>query len=253
MQAAEQSLRASAAAVAFLTRLPVGRVVRLDGADVARGGPAFPLVGAAVGAAVGGTAAGLVHVLPALAAAGIALALGAALTGALHLDALADTADALTAERERALAIMRDHAIGAYGAAAVALDLIVKAAVLAGLAGHGRAVAWAISAGALSRAAPVALAAALPGVRDDGAGASFAGAATRAGAAVAIVLAVAIAAAAGGVHGLELAAIAAAITAALGLFCRRWLGGVTGDTLGASVELVETVGLVAAAALTGSR
>jgi cobalamin synthase len=67
------------------------------------------------------------------------------------------------------------------------------------------------------------------------------------------VLAVAIAFAAGGAHGLELAVIAAAITAALGLTCRRWLGGVTGDTLGASVELVETVGLVAAAALTGTR
>ena len=51
---------------------------RSSGDDVARGGAAFPLVGAAIGAAVGGTAAGLVHVLPALAAAGIALAVGAA-------------------------------------------------------------------------------------------------------------------------------------------------------------------------------
>ena len=58
------------------------------------------------------------------------------------------------------------------------------------------------------------------------------------------MLAVAIAFAAGGPHGLVLAVIAAAVTAALGLCYRRWLGGVTGDTLGASAELVETVGLV---------
>src|ERR1700740_630547 len=83
-----RALRAAAGAVAFLTRLPVGRLVVLDGADVARGAPFFPLVGAGIGAAVAGVAIGLEHVLPALTAAGIALAAGAALTGALHLDAL---------------------------------------------------------------------------------------------------------------------------------------------------------------------
>ena len=166
MQAAEQSLRASAAAVAFLTRLPVGRARRASTAPTSRGAaPPSRSSAPPIGAAVGGTAAGLVHVLPALAAAGIALALGAALTGALHLDGLADTADALgERERERALAIMRDHAIGAYGAAALALDLLVKAAVLAGLA--GTAARWSCGdarRGALARAAPVALAAALAG------------------------------------------------------------------------------------------
>src|SRR5581483_6204617 len=123
-----RAARAALAAVAFLTRVPVGRVVELDGADVARGAALFPLVGA--------TAFGLARVVPSLAAAGIALAVGALLTGALHLDGLADTADSLGAHtRERALEIMRDHAIGAYGAAAVALDLLVKAAALAALAG----------------------------------------------------------------------------------------------------------------------
>jgi len=199
-----EALRAVAAAVAFLTRIPLGRTVALDGNDVARGGAAFPLVGAAIGAAVGGTAEGLAHVLPTLAAAGIALAAGAAITGALHLDALADTADALTAGRERALAIMRDHAIGAYGASALVLDLIVKAAALAALAAHRHAVPFAIAAGALGRAAPVALGATLPSVRDDGAGASFAGRVSRPVALIAILSASAIALAAGRVHGLEL-------------------------------------------------
>jgi cobalamin 5'-phosphate synthase/cobalamin synthase len=248
-----ETLRAAAAAVAFLTRIPVGRAVVLDAGDVARGGAAFPLVGAAVGAAVGGTAEGLVHILPALAAAGVALALGALITGALHLDALADMADALTAGRERALAIMRDHAIGAYGASALVLDLLVKAAALAALAAHRHAVPFAIAAGALGRAAPVALGAALPGVRGDGAGASFAGRVSRAVALIATASAAAICLAAGGLHGLELVGIAIAATLGLGLFTLRWLGGVTGDTLGATAELVETITLVSAAALTASR
>src|SRR5581483_3157637 len=164
--------RPPAAALAFLTRVPVARLVALDGRDVARGAALFPLVGAGIGAAVGGAAAGLVHALPPLAAAGIALALGALLTGGLHLDGLADAADALGARtRERALEIMRDHAIGAYGAAAVALDLLVKAASLAALASHGGVVGAAIAAGALSRAVPALHALALPRARSDGAGA----------------------------------------------------------------------------------
>src|SRR5205823_452731 len=115
----------------------------------------FPLVGAALGAAVGGAAYGLARIMPSLAAAGIALALGALLTGALHLDGLADTADALGARsREGALAIMRDHAIGTYGATALVLDLVVKTAALAALAGRSRVVLEALAAGALSRATP---------------------------------------------------------------------------------------------------
>ena len=103
--------------------------------------PPFPLVGAAIGAAVGGTAEGLVHVLPPLAAAGIALAVGAALTGALHLDALADTADAL--DRRRGSGRLRSCATTRSAPTAPprsALDLIVKAAALAGLAAHRRAL-----------------------------------------------------------------------------------------------------------------
>jgi adenosylcobinamide-GDP ribazoletransferase len=245
------ALRAGAGAVAFLTRLPVGRVVTLDGDDVARGAVAFPLVGAGIGAAVGGTAAGLVHLLPALAAAGIALVVGAALTGALHLDALADTADALTAQRERALAIMRDHAIGAYGAVALVLDLLVKAAVLGSLAANGSALRFAVAAGALGRAAPVVLASALPSVRSEGSGASLAGRISPLAALSTGVLATAIAAAAGGWHGLELAGCAAATVVVAGLLFARWLGGVTGDTLGATAEVAETLALVTAAALTG--
>ena len=190
--------------------------------------------------------------LPALAAAGVGLLAGTLITGALHLDALADTGDALGARsRERALAIMRDHAIGAYGAAALSLDLILKTAALGGLAAHGRALWPAIAAGALSRGATVAVGRALPPARADGAGAAFR--VSRTGTATAVVLALAVAAATGRLHGLELFGLMAAGALLLALFFRRWLGGVTGDLLGATAELTETFALLAAAALTGSR
>jgi adenosylcobinamide-GDP ribazoletransferase len=228
------------AAVAFLTRIPVGR----RSYEVGAGAALFPVVGAAVGAAVGGVAYGLAQELPALVAAGIALLLGALLTGALHLDGLADTADALGARsRERALAIMRDHAIGTYGVAALALDLLVKAAALASLCGRGRVVLEALAAGALSRAVPVVLALALAPVRADGAGAAFR--VTPVAAIVAVVLAAALAIPANAL----LIAVAVAVTVVIGAWLYRWLGGRTGDTLGAAVELAETAVLVAAAGL----
>ena len=244
-------LRAVAAALAFLTRIPVGRFVELGGDDVARAGALFPLVGAGIGAAVGGAAALLAGPLPAVAAAGIALGAGALLTGALHLDALADTADALGApSRERALEIMRDHAIGAYGAVALVLDLLVKAAALAALVSHHRAVAAAVAAGAVSRAVPVALGAALPYARPGGGTGSSTAGAKMWRAAVAVAVAVAFAAVAGR-DGLLAAAVAAALALALGLAFRAWLGGVTGDTLGAAVELTELAALLAFVALVG--
>ena len=232
--------RSLLAAIAFLTRIPVGG----GSFEVGAGAALFPVVGAGVGAAVGGTAYGLAHVVPSLVAAGAALAVGALLTGALHLDGLADTADGLGARsREAALAIMRDHAIGTYGTVALVLDLLVKAAALAALAGRSRVVLEALAAGALSRAVPVVLGLLLPDVRREGAGAVFR--VTPGAAVVAVVLAAALAVRAGPL----LIVVAAAAALLVGAWFRRWLGGRTGDTLGAATELVETTVLTAAAAL----
>jgi adenosylcobinamide-GDP ribazoletransferase len=246
-------LRALAAAVTFLTRIPLGRWLVLDGEDVARAGPAFPLVGAGIGAAVGETATLLAHPLSPLLAIALALAFGALLTGALHLDALADSADALGAwTRERALAIMRDHAVGAYGVVAIALDLLIRAGAFNALLHHDHLLRYAIAAGALSRLTPVLLTAALPYARDgSGAGDPL----TQTGpvrAVVAGIVAVAIAVILVGVSGAVLTACALTTAAVLALVFRRWLGGVTGDALGSSVELTELVVLVVAVALSGA-
>jgi adenosylcobinamide-GDP ribazoletransferase len=245
MPAAE--LRGFAAAIAFLTRVPVGRFVAIDGADIARGRLFFPVVGAGIGAAMGGTADGLTGTLGTALAAVCALAVGAALTGALHLDALADTADALGATtRERALEIMRDHAIGAYGTIALVLDLAAKGAALAVLAAHDDVLRFAVCAAAVARIVPVLMSAALPYAR---AGEGL-GRALDAGGWIRAAIAVAIAAGlCAWLDALPLLAAGAAVCLVAGLAVRRALGGVTGDVLGAAAEVTEVVALIVAVAV----
>jgi adenosylcobinamide-GDP ribazoletransferase len=245
------SVRAAAAAVTFLTRVPRGRTVSLDGRDVARGALLFPVVGGLVGAAAGGTALLLHPQVPALGAAGIAVAVAAILTGAMHVDALADTADALGAATPgRALEIMRDSRVGAFGVTAIVLDLLVKAAAVSALLERGGALRALVAAGALSRAVSPPLALALPYPRAEGGpGSVLSGRVGWAAAMAAVALAVGIAVAAASTDGLVMAAAVAGATLALGVFYRRWLGGATGDCLGAATELGETVALVVAAAL----
>src|SRR5919197_5482871 len=171
------SLRAAAGAVSFLTRVPTGRFAAVDAADVARGSILFPAVGAAVGALTGGAAALLHLALPGFVAAAIGIAVAAVVTGALHLDALADTCDAVgAATRAEALVIMRDPRLGAVGAVVLVLDLLVKVGSLAFLLERGGAIAAFVAAGALSRGVGVTLAALLPyAQRETGSGSVLSG------------------------------------------------------------------------------
>ncbi len=137
-----------AGATAFLTRVPgLPRSTRV-------GAPAFALVGAGMGLVVALPAGLLLPVSPLLAAA-TAIALLALLDGALHLDGVADSADALAAPtpeaRERA---RKDSSIGAAGAVALVLVLLLQVAALAAVP-QGAFVVTVVIAGAASRSVPV--------------------------------------------------------------------------------------------------
>jgi adenosylcobinamide-GDP ribazoletransferase len=239
--------RAAVAAVTFLTRVPLGRLIATGPADVARAAPFFPVVGAAVGAAGAGAALLLQPPLSPLLAAALATALTTALTGALHLDGFADTLDATGGTtRERSLEIMRDSRIGSFGAAALALSLLVRVAATAQLLTSGGVLGGLIAAGAVSRGAAVALAGVLPYARAaPGTGGVLTGRIGLWGAPVAIAIAVG----ALRLDGLAVVGAVAAAAVLLGLVFRAWLGGVTGDTLGATSEATEVLALVVAAAL----
>lgn len=240
-------MRSLLVAVAFLTRLPVRPAA--DARDVARAMPLFPIVGAALGAALAAAAAGLHRALPAPLVAILVVALGALATGALHLDGLADTADGLGGGRDadHALAIMKDHAVGAYGATALVLVLAVKAAAVQALLGTPGAWTWLPLAGALSRWITVPLAR-LPAARGAGLGAGVAAHLGRPQVAAATAIAAGLAPLLGGARGALAAAAVAALGAGFGALCLKRLRGVTGDTLGAAAELSEALVLVLAAA-----
>ena len=237
------------ACLSFYTRLPVPGRTELPG--FAQACWASPLAGALVGslgglAYAGAHAAGLAPALAAL----IALGATIALTGALHEDGLADTADGFGGgrTRERALDIMRDSRIGTFGACALLLSVLLRAGALAGLAGPGPAAAALIAAHLSARAALPLFMRMVPPARGDGLSAG----------AGRPPLARALAAASLGLAGLLLclpadtALIAltfiAAAALAMARLCRRRVGGQTGDVRGALEQVLETLVLLVAAA-----
>lgn len=243
-------LRGAAVSLTFLTRLPIGLALPLDGDDLARSAPYFPVVGAAVGGVIAGVAVGVSRGAGPLLAAVVAVACGAALTGALHLDGVADTFDALgTRTREAALRVMREPTIGSFGATALFLDLALWTALLATLVGRPSFVADVVVVAAWARLGPVLLLAAVPYVRPEGGLGSALSRGSRARAAVAVAVAVVIGVVVLGPASLVIASVMVLTVAVLAASFRRWLGGVTGDSLGCSIEVLGLVGLSVAVGL----
>jgi adenosylcobinamide-GDP ribazoletransferase len=185
--------------------------------------------------------------LPPLICAALAVSALVIVAGGLHEDGLADVADGFGggATRDRKLEIMRDSRIGAYGAAALALSLILRIAALAALLerGLGEAAAALVLAGAVSRAFALLPLALLAPARPEGLGAGAGrlemGAARAAGI-VALIVAALLGFCALGVGrailGLVLALLAALTITAI---ARRQIGGQTGDVAGAAQQLAE--------------
>lgn len=174
-------------------------------------------------------------------------------TGGVHLDGLADCLDGLVGrDPEHRLAIMRDSRIGAFGAVGLILFLMFEIVALAELVPPARGSAL-FAAPVMSRATPAVLAALFRAARPDGHGAAF-----QAGvrpAAVAIGLVIAVAASIFALGGLGVAAGAVGLVAAVGLafFLAGRLDGVTGDVLGAAVEISELAVLLTVSAWTYPR
>ncbi|MFD5317276.1 adenosylcobinamide-GDP ribazoletransferase [Streptomyces sp. NPDC127098] len=247
-------------ALATLTVLPV-RGVRWDRAVAGVGMACAPVAGLVVGVAAAAVAwfLGALDTGPALVAVA-ATAVPAVLSRGLHLDGLADVADGLGSGRppHEALAVMKRSDIGPFG---VVTLVLVLAAQIAALAEAASPPAAALVAALVSRAALTwaCRASGPPPARPDGLGATVARAVPLPAAAVAVAGACAMAAGAGALTGGVAGALAACCAAVLALsaaeallrHCRRRLGGVTGDVLGAAAEVAATVALVALAVTAG--
>ena len=233
------------AAVRFLTRFPAPDPGALDARAQAWLPLYFPVVGLALGLALW-VLATLLGYAPAAVTASVLLLAWVSGTGGLHLDGLADSADAWVGglgSRERTLDIMKDPMIGAMGAIALVLILIAKwAAVTALLDRDTEVLLW---LPALARAQLLLVFLTTPYAGRGGIGGRFAADLPRGGARVVVAVSWGACLAMLGPHtwGLALAA---------GLLFLLWrhaimkrLGGFTGDTAGGLVELTEVAGLMA--------
>lgn len=226
----------------FLTILPFGPAARFDARSMLR---FFPLAGLVIGAIVSAFDAVACRLLPVSVVAALDVALLALVTGALHLDGLADTADGLLGhhDRPRALEIMKDSRVGAMGVVAVVLALVLKTAGL-GVMTEQRALAL-ILVPAFARCAMMIAIGVLPYARPTGGtGSAFFQSPVNLPDYIWILLPLGLSVFLGW-SALALLAAFSTVTAVLLAYYRRRLGGVTGDLLGAMAEVVEAVLFVA--------
>ncbi|BCB28058.1 adenosylcobinamide-GDP ribazoletransferase [Sulfurimicrobium lacus] len=239
-------MKALLLAIQFLTRLPTPALADLAPRDWGRSALFYPLVGLLIGTllaalqfAIGASAAPL--------QAALLLTVWVLLTGGLHLDGLADTADAWVGghgDRQRTLDIMKDPRSGPAAVSAIVLVLLLKFAALAVLLKSGFWPAL-LLAPLLGRASLLGMLLSTPYVRAGGMGAAIAGHLPRK-AALILLLATALGVcfAADGWKAL-LAVLVVGFLLRRAFLAR--LDGMTGDMLGAAVELSEAAALLALA------
>ena len=246
------------AALSLFTVLPAGTPAELDAAGAARAMFWLPAVGLLLGLVAAGGMAGVQAGGPSLPrqllGAAVGIGLLAVLTGGLHLDGLADTADGLGSRRGAAdaLAIMRRSDIGPFGVVVLVLVLLIQVTALATVPRGWPAVAALVLAAVTGRVAAV-LASGMPAARPGGFGALVAGRTGRPGrlATGLVLLAAVIPAglALGGppaaLRGLVAALAGLLAGGLLGRTARSRLGGLTGDVFGAIIELSAATVLLA--------
>lgn len=243
-------------AIGTFTRIPVPAPVTVDRRTAGRALLLAPVIAAALGASVTAGAVGLAHLIGAsalqrLLLAVLVIAATTWITRALHLDGLADTADALGSGKPAsvALEIARRSDIGPFGVLAVIISLAAQTIALAILLTDGTWQAIATVAVVFVTARVALLWSAtrfFPAARLDGLGAMVA---CSVPVPAAVLWTVAIVVAAAAVHPSLVIAVAAGLLAGIGvsIVVRRRFGGITGDTLGATIEVSLTTALVVAA------
>ncbi len=239
-------MRSLLAAIAFLTRIPIGSRADFDPDDVARSAGWFPLIGALLGAIYCAVAVILRPHLPPPIVAILLVTIDALLTGALHYDGLADTADGFGGGKDRTdvLQIMRDHSIGSYGGLALAIVIVLKIAAINALLRFPNPRDWIVAliiTPAVGRWSILLLTATLPYARESASPINDMGKRSLVWGTLVIVI---ILAATSLLRAWIAGSVIAAITAGFGAYCRRKIDGVTGDTLGANLQVCECSALL---------
>jgi adenosylcobinamide-GDP ribazoletransferase len=233
-----------ALAVRYLTIAPIPAGPHVEPTTLGRAAPWFPLIGLALGLIVAGGAQVLDAVFPQMLAALLTVTLWKLLTGGLHLDGLSDCLDGLVGrDAGDRLRIMHDSRIGAFGVIGLILFLLLEVAAVSELLSP---ILWRalVVAPAVARSLPPLIGWIFPPASSLGQGAMFRSGLRPAGALASVGLGAAIAVALLGLPGLAAFGLSAAATLLLGWFAKRRLGGVTGDVMGAVIEIAELIVLL---------
>ena len=232
-------------ALQFLTIIPLPFQLRCDERDLGRSMAFFPLAGLTLGGVLAGADFLLVQVFPRPVADLLLVAFLALLTGALHLDGLADVCDGLAARggRERFLAVMKDSRVGAVGVVGLVLGLLLKyQALLQVPLAEKRAALFLFPA--VARCCQVLMTVGARSARLDGLGTAFIGGAGFVQLLAAYLVMLPAAYLLSGWRGIAIVFILSAMT----WFCRwyftRRMGGITGDVIGCASELSEIGALI---------
>ena len=210
-------------ALMFLTRIPVGKQYVFCSKDLPRSIIYFPIVGLIVGMLGGLVLFCAERFVPPVLAVLLCMGVTVAVTGALHEDGLADTADGLIGgfEPQRRLEIMKDSRIGSYGAVVLWFSLTAKLFLLTALLEKGvfAAVCGLVVAHGLGRAATVTLKELV----------------------IALLAPILLSLALLGSKAVLPLIVTAAVTWGAGVYFQKKIGGITGDCLGSANQLVELV------------
>jgi len=235
-------------AARYLTIVPLPGVVPGRADSLGRAAVWFPAIGLGIGAVLVGAERVTAALFPSLLAALLTVTAWKLLTGGLHLDGLADCLDGLAGrDAEHRLAIMRDSRIGAFGAIGLILFLLLEVVAVAELPSGVRARALLVVP-VIARATPPLLVRLFPAAKSEGLGAAFG--ASVSGWAVPTALAIALVVALAALHAVAVPVFTISVLGALTLtrFFAARLSGITGDVLGAGIEVAELAGLLTVSA-----
>jgi len=235
----------------FMTRLPVPGKPKYDAEEMGRSFKFFPIVGMVIGLILWGAYLGLAHFIDnKYALALLVILLEVVLTGGLHLDGLADTFDGIFSYRSkhRMLEIMKDSRLGANGALALIIGFLLKIFLLVEVGFPALLIIPVIA-----RLNSVVNAGVAKYARPTGMGKALVTNTNASGVIVATILTVGFTLGVGGILGGSIVGWLLTIPVAmiLGVYfaklMERKIGGITGDTMGAVVEMTEVVVLFTAA------
>ena len=235
-------------AARYLTIVPFPGRMRSSADALGHSAPWFPVIGLGIGVILTATDRTAQVFFPLLLAGLITVTVWKLLTGGLHLDGLADCLDGLGGrDVEHRLAIMRDSRIGAFGALGLILLLLLEIAAVTEMPSSLRARALMVVP-AVARATPPLLARLFRPARHDGQGAAFGAGIGALAAPIALSIALVVAIAALRVLGLAVFAVSVSSALVATRFFAARVSGITGDVLGAAIELAELAGLLTVSA-----